>query len=111
MKLIQVYDPPMCCSSGVCGPDIDPILPRFAGLLAQLQGRGVEIQRFNLAQQPVEFARNPAVRAALEADGTAALPLIFVDGRVALKGRYPDQPERAELMRRARTESEKPAAV
>lgn len=41
MKLVQVYDPPMCCTTGACGPDVDPVLPRFAGLLAQLGGAGL----------------------------------------------------------------------
>lgn len=26
----QVYDKPMCCATGVCGPQVDPVLPRFA---------------------------------------------------------------------------------
>jgi hypothetical protein len=43
MKTIQVYDPAMCCSTGVCGPNVDPTLPRFAGLLAQLGGAGVKV--------------------------------------------------------------------
>jgi len=27
---IQVLDPPRCCSTGVCGPNVDPELVRFA---------------------------------------------------------------------------------
>ena len=30
MTHLQVFDPPMCCSTGVCGPQVDPELPRFA---------------------------------------------------------------------------------
>jgi hypothetical protein len=105
MKAITVYDPPMCCS-GVCGPDIDPILPRFAGLLAQLQGRGIALQRYNLAHQPLEFVRNPTVKALLEQEGPAVLPLIFVDNEMVFKGRYPEQHERAALMQRARAATE-----
>ncbi len=105
MKLIQVYDPAMCCSTGVCGPDVDPVLPRVAGLLSQLAGMGVKIERYNLAQQPLAFVQNPAVKALLDAEGTGALPAIFVDGTLAFKGRYPEQPERAGLVRRARTEA------
>ncbi len=105
MKLIQVYDPPMCCSTGVCGPDVDPVLPRFAGLLSQLSGMGVKVERHNLAQQPLAFVRNPAVKALLDAEGTGALPAVFVDGKLALKGHYPELAERADLVRRARTEA------
>jgi arsenite methyltransferase len=102
MKLIQVYDPAMCCPTGVCGPDVDPVLPRFAGLLAQLGGAGVAVERYNLAQQPLAFVRNPAVKTLLDQEGTAALPAIFIDGELALKGAYPDLEQRAAWMARAR---------
>lgn len=65
MKSIQIHDPAMCCSSGVYRPDVDPVLPRFAGLLAQLGGPGVKVERYNLAQQPLAFVQNPAVKALL----------------------------------------------
>jgi len=105
MKLIQVYDPPLCCSTGVCGPDVDPVLPRFAGLLAQLGAAGVTVERYNLAQQPLPFVQNPAVKALLDTEGTAALPAIFIDGTLALKGAYPDSDQRAAWMGRARAVS------
>jgi hypothetical protein len=25
MPKVQVFDPPMCCSTGVCGPEVDPL--------------------------------------------------------------------------------------
>jgi arsenite methyltransferase len=100
--MIQVYDPAMCCSTGVCGPDVDPVLPRFAGLLAQLGGAGVKVERYNLAQQPLAFVQNPTVKALLDHDGTDALPAIFIDGELALKGAYPDLKQRADWMARAR---------
>ena len=100
MKSIQVYDPPMCCSSGVCGPSIDPILPQFAGFLHQLKSRGVKVERYNLAQQPLAFVQNPAVKAFLDTQGAEKLPLIFIDGELALQGAYPDHDQRVEWSRR-----------
>lgn len=105
MKSIQVFDPAMCCSTGVCGPKIDPLLPRFAGLLAQLGGAGVKVERYNLAQQPLAFVQHPAVKALMEKDGDAALPAIFIDGQLALQGRYPDLEQRVAWMARARAET------
>ena len=102
MKTITIYDPAMCCSSGVCGPDIDPLLPRFAGMLAQLEGRGIKVERYNLAQEPIAFAQNPEVRAVLEKEGPDALPLIYIDGILELKGRYPETEERTAFVKRAR---------
>ena len=105
MKLVQVYDPPMCCSTGACGPAVDPVLPRFAGLLAQLGGTGVKVERYNLAQQPLPFVQNAAVKALLDHEGTQALPAIFIDGELVLKGSYPDLEQRAAWIARARENS------
>ena len=98
MKTIQVYDPAMCCSSGVCGPDIDPILPQVAGFLNQLKERGVAVDRFNLSQEPLAFVQNPQVKKLLQSEGVEALPLIFIDGQLALKGSYPDNEKRTEWL-------------
>lgn len=52
MRHLEIYDPAMCCSSGVCGPDTDPEVNRFAADLKQLENTGTEIRRFNLAREP-----------------------------------------------------------
>ena len=91
MKRIQVYDKPMCCSTGVCGPQIDPVLPRFAADLEWLRGQGHEVERFNLAQQPAEFARNREIHGLLSAHGTDCLPVVVVDGRVVSQRGYPSR--------------------
>ncbi len=59
MKTIQVYDPPMCCSTGICGTDIDPDLVNFAAMLSQLGTHGIKVERYNLGQQPMAFVQNP----------------------------------------------------
>jgi hypothetical protein len=100
MKIIQVYDPPMCCATGVCGPSVNPVLPQFAGFLHQIKSRGVQVERYNLAQQPLAFVQNPVVKAFLESQGAEKLPLIFIDGEIALQGAYPDHENRAEWIRR-----------
>jgi len=95
MPRIDVYDPPMCCSTGVCGPVVDPVLPRFAGDLAWLGQNGVEVARYNLAQEPLAFTQNPAVLEVLKGPGPDALPVVLVDGAVASQGRYPSRDELA----------------
>jgi hypothetical protein len=95
MKTIQVYDPPMCCSTGICGTDIDPDIVSFAAMLAQLASHGVKVERYNLGQQPMAFVQNPAVKAILANGGTDALPLIYWDGAEHLRGRYPTREERS----------------
>lgn len=95
MNMIKIYDPAMCCSSGVCGPDVDPKLVQFAADLKQLQEQGVEVRRFNLAQNPAAFVENELVRDALTNTGEAALPLVLVGGAVTATGRYPSREELA----------------
>ena len=101
MKTIQVYDPAMCCSTGICGTDIDPDLVNFAALLAQLANHGIQIERHNLGQQPMAFAKNLEVRELLQTEGADVLPLIFWDGALRLKGRYPTKDERPTWIRAA----------
>ena len=87
-RTVRVFDPALCCPTGVCGPSVDPELTRFAADLAWLQSQGVSVERFNLAQQPGAFVE-PAVKSALETLGEAALPLIQIDGDTVATGHYP----------------------
>jgi hypothetical protein len=93
MTTIQVFDSALCCSSGVCGTQVDQQLVDFAADFAWARQSGASIERFNLAQQPMAYAENAVVKAFLERSGTEALPLILVDGDVALAGRYPQRKE------------------
>ncbi|MBL8374938.1 arsenite efflux transporter metallochaperone ArsD [Accumulibacter sp.] len=96
MTKIQIFDPALCCNTGVCGVDVDQQLVNFAADVDWATQSGARIERFNLAQQPIAFAENPVVKGLLERSGQEALPLILVDGVFALAGRYPN---RAELAR------------
>ena len=89
MIAIHVFDPAMCCSSGVCGPSVDPQLSRFAADLDWLKKQGVAVERFNLSQQPAAFAQDDAVKSALETKGEAGLPVVKVNGEVKSSGVYP----------------------
>jgi hypothetical protein len=88
---IQVFDPPMCCSTGVCGPGVDPALVQFAADLEWFKEQGVTVERFNLSHQPRAFATTQLVKEALAKEGNDCLPLTVVDGKVAYKGRYPSR--------------------
>ncbi len=91
----RVFDPAMCCSTGICGPSVDPELVRFAADLEWLKTRGVSVERFNLSQQPAAFAEDAVVKAALEARGEAGLPLVKVNGQVMSSGGFPSRDELA----------------
>lgn len=92
MSKLEVFDPAMCCSTGVCGPSVDGQLVRLAADLAFLKSRGVEVARYNLARDTAAFTSRNEVLA--EMGGLAEhLPLFLVDGVVVAKGRYPDRAE------------------
>ena len=97
MKRVEVFDPPMCCSTGVCGPKVDPALVRFAGDLHWLANQRIAVERYNLAQQPQAFAANALVKSALHEHGNDCLPLILLDGSIVSQGRYPTRDELARL--------------
>ncbi len=111
MNQIQVFDPAMCCGSGVCGVDVDQSLVTFAADVNWAKQNGVQIERFNLAQQPMAFASSAVVRGVLDRSGENALPLVLVDGDIALAGRYPSRTELARLAGLAPVSAEQPKAT
>lgn len=97
MTKVEVFDPPMCCSTGVCGPNVDPQLARFAADLHWLANQGIQVERYTLSQQPQAFAANRLVKTALEVEGNQCLPLMLINGQVVSKGAYPVREELARL--------------
>lgn len=95
MARVEIYDKPMCCSTGICGPEVDPVLPRFAVDLEWLRSIGHVVERFNLAQQPAAFAENVTVKKVLSDDGVDSLPLVIVDGHIVSKATYPSREQLA----------------
>jgi len=91
MSKVHIYDKPLCCSTGVCGPQVDPVLPRFAADLEWLKTQGHQVERYNLAQQPQEFTANGQVQQMLESEGVECLPLVFVDDRIVSRSEYPSR--------------------
>jgi hypothetical protein len=91
MTILQIFDRPMCCSTDICGPSVDPALARFAADLEWLKDRDVSVERYNLAQQAAAFVQHDDVKAALIAENVACLPLFRVDGEIVFKGKYPSR--------------------
>jgi hypothetical protein len=97
MKL-EVFDPAMCCSTGVCGPDVDPQLIGFAADARWLAQQGVTVRRYNLAQEPTAFMSSALVRRTLQTEGVTCLPLGVLDGTVVFRGGYPEREELVRLL-------------
>ena len=93
---IRVFVPALCCSTGVCGPSVDPELVRFAADVDWLKKQGVTVERHNLSQEPALFATTAVVREALHR-GVGVLPMVLVEDRVVMEGGYPSRETLAAL--------------
>ncbi len=91
MSKVEVFEPALCCATGVCGEDVDQQLVMFSADLDFVASRGGDVARYNLASEPGTFAENHTVREFLQVAGSEGLPLILVDGITAMTGRYPDR--------------------
>lgn len=97
MQILEVFDPAMCCSTGVCGVDVDPVLAQFAADLKSLEDRGIKVVRHNLGQEPQAFAANPAIVREMEA-GMDRLPIMVLDGAIVSTGMYPSLQQLAQKL-------------
>lgn len=86
---VEIYDPPLCCASGLCGPGIDPVLVKMNSAVLALKKQGVQVERYNLAQQPQAFMANKTITDLLRQKGSKMLPLTLVEGKVFKTGEYP----------------------
>lgn len=93
MKKIEIFDPAMCCPTGVCGPSVDPELTRVANTVFLLEKKGINIQRYNLANDTQAFVSNTVIQELLDEKGSDALPATVVDGEIVKEGVYPTNEE------------------
>ena len=98
MKTLTIFDPAMCCSTGICGAEIDQKLVDFAADLDWLKSEGVEVKRINLSQEPALFAENEQVKSILQNSGVDGLPVILSDDEVQSFGQYPDRVKLAQMV-------------
>ena len=96
MKTIEIFDPAMCCPTGLCGTNIDPNLMRIAVIVDNLKKKGVNVTRHNLKDEPQIYVTNTKVNELLQSKGVEALPVTLVDGEVAVIGTYPTTKQMAE---------------
>lgn len=108
MPTVRIFEPALCCNTGVCGEELDQKLVNFTADLNSVKGNGADIARFNLASDPGAFVADPLVVNFLQAAGSEGLPLTMVDGATVLTGRYPT---RQELLRFAGVSEARPVTV
>jgi hypothetical protein len=98
MKTMQIYEPAMCCSTGLCGVSVDPELLRISTILNSLNKNGVNVERFNLSNSPQVFVTNKAVNNYIKANGVEGLPIAVIEDEIVITGRYPSNDEFLKLL-------------
>ncbi|MBU3219458.1 arsenite efflux transporter metallochaperone ArsD [Clostridium algidicarnis] len=93
MSKIEIFDPAMCCSTGVCGPSIDKNLLRVATIVNKLGKKGIDIKRYNLSSEAKAFIDNKKVNEYLMDKGADILPITLVDGEIVKVKEYPTNDE------------------
>lgn len=96
LTTVEIFDPPMCCPGGLCGPAVDPELLKINEALLAVGrefGSRAGVVRHILSQNPAKFMANTDVTALLQSEGVNALPVTMVNGRIISKGRYPSLEE------------------
>lgn len=95
--MIEIFEGPLCCNTGVCGTDPDQELVTFTADVDWLTRQGVAVRRANLAQDPVAFADSPIARTFVRMVGVEGLPLVVADEVTMVAGRYPSRAELARI--------------
>ena len=90
---VEIFDPPMCCSTGLCGPTVDQTLLTLNEMLMTLQAEGLTVERYQMTSHPQKFIQNAAVMQLVRAQQMAALPITLVHGEVIKVGAYPTMEE------------------
>lgn len=98
MKKMQIFEPAMCCPTGLCGVGVDPELLRISAVLNSLKKNGMKVDRFNLTDAPMEFVNNQAINQFINEHGVEQLPATVVDGEIVITGRYPTNKDLIDLL-------------
>ncbi len=98
MKNMVIFEPAMCCSTGVCGPSVDKELLRISTVLDNLNKNGVMVERYNLSNNPRIFVDNKTINELLEKEGADVLPVTMLDGEVVKKKDYPTNQEFCKML-------------
>jgi hypothetical protein len=93
MKKMIIFEPAMCCSTGVCGPSVDPELLRLSTVINNLKKNGVLVERYNLSSNPQIFVDNAEINRMLNTNGVEILPITMVDDKVVKIKTYPTDEE------------------
>lgn len=86
---IEIFDPPMCCPTGLCGPTLDQTLLDVDEMVLELQAEGLRVERYQMTGHPQAFLRNADVMTLVRERQMDALPITVVRSAILKAGAYP----------------------
>lgn len=90
MTELALFEPAMCCSTGVCGPAVNENLLQITSVMNALDTvEGFQAKRYNLSNNPQSFVENEKISQLLQEKGADALPATLLNGEVVKVGEYP----------------------
>jgi len=87
---INIYEPPICCPTGVCGPEPDKVLIDFQNTVNALTKHGYKVNRYAINQQPLEFTKSGKIKNMIKDKGIKILPVTLVDDAIIKTESYPN---------------------
>jgi hypothetical protein len=86
---VEIFDPPMCCPTGMCGPTIDQTLLDLNEMIQALQAQGINVARYQMNSHPNAFLNNAEVMKLVLEKQMEALPITVVHGKLIKTQAYP----------------------
>ena len=88
---LEFFEPPMCCSSGLCGPSVDEKLVQLHTDIETLKAKypRLVVDRYMITQQPMKFRDNQVVLQVVREKGNESLPITILNGKVIKTRVYP----------------------
>lgn len=111
MKKVEIYDPPMCCPTGICGPAVDPALMKMNDAILALKKQGVTVERYGLRSDYMIIKDRTIVMAIIHRDGIKSLPITVINGAIFKTGEYPSYEDICKALNIEPLQSHKPMTL
>ena len=108
---VEIYDPPMCCPTGLCGPAVDPALMKISDAILALKKQGVSVERYNLKSDYMTIKDNLPVMAVIHRGGSKMMPITVIRGKIFKTGEYPSYEEICKELEIEPLKSNKPISI
>ncbi|EHO06184.1 arsenite efflux transporter metallochaperone ArsD [Myroides odoratimimus] len=95
---VKIYDPALCCPTGLCGVNIDPELMRIAVVIESLKKKGILVERFNLRDNPQVYVDTKVVNDFIQKESINNFPITTLNGVIVLTKSYPSNKQISEWL-------------